>query len=123
MNYFAPLTKSGYVRIALLLLGFYFAVNSLTGRRTLDHTILIEDLRATAQELGSMAVTAQAPVTFDGMRQAGIISGDLMDRCVAASVAYHPENIHNQDGLPVFVVPADEGRKTLVVADGGTIRR
>jgi hypothetical protein len=123
MKYLGPLTKSGYVRIGMMLLGFYFSVQWLTGGSKLDQAVLIEDLRTTAQTLAQIANASveHVPATISGMQAQGLMSEDLVDRCVRAKVNFLPENAGNRDGLAVFLVPG-ETKMTRVTATGLVLR-
>jgi hypothetical protein len=121
MKYLGPLTKSGILRIGVLLLGFYFAVQSLTGSSKLDRAILIEDLRATAQDLASISAS-RVPESLDDMKKQGLMTKDLVERCQQAKVGFHPENIANRDGLAVFSVPNEDSNLTRVTSTGLVIQ-
>lgn len=122
MKYLGPLTKSGILRIGVLLLGFYFAVQSLTGSSKLDRAILIEDLRATAQDLASISSSRGVPESLDDMKKQGLMTKDLVERCQQAKVGFHPENIANRDGLAVFSVPNENSNLTRVTSTGLVIQ-
>ena len=124
MKYLGPLTKSGYVRIGAMLLTFYFTVQWLTSSSKLDQAVLIEDLRVTAQTLAQISNSKldAVPNTMTGMKAQGLITSDLLERCKQAKVNFHPENVSNRDGLPVFSVPVDETRNARVTASGLVLR-
>jgi hypothetical protein len=124
MNFLGPLTKSGYVRIGVMLLSFWLCVKWMTGGSKLDEAVLIQDLRSTAQNLALIANSRldQVPTTMTGMKAQGLISADLLERCKQAKVNFHPENVSNQDGLPVFSMQVDESRTTSVTASGLVLR-
>lgn len=123
MKYLGPLTKSGYLRIGVMLVGFYYSVQWITGPSKLNRAILIEDLRSTAQDLAQISKTKQpAPTSLEEVKQRGLISSDLLERCRQAGVNFHPENVNNVDGLAVFSVPADNARTTRVTATGLVLR-
>ena len=124
MNLLGPLTKSGYIRIAAMLLTFWLCVKWMTGGSKLDQAVLIQDLRSTAQNLAVMANSRldQVPTTMTGMKAQGLISADLLERCKQANVNFHPENVSNKDGLPVFSMQADDSRTTSVTASGLVLR-
>lgn len=124
MKYLGPLTKSGYIRIGALVIAFYISVQWLTGYSKLDRTLLIEDLRATAQELSALSAKQNSPTpeSLALMQRRGIISEDLLERCLQAKVTFHQENITNEDGLPVFTIPDEQSRTTKVTASGLILR-
>jgi hypothetical protein len=123
-NYLGPLTKSGYVRIGGMLMAFYLGVQWLTGGSKLDEAVLIDDLRNTAQTLAQISNSKldQVPTTMSGMKAQGLITSDLLDRCKQAKVNFHPENVSNRDGLPVFSVPLAESGLAQVTASGLVLR-
>lgn len=118
MNLLQPLSKSGYLRIGALLGLFYVSVQWLNGYSKLDRTVLIQDLRSTAQDLASLSSKDPTPETFRMMHHQGLITEDLLRRCEEAKVTFHQENISNQDGLPVFIIPDDKASSTRVTATG-----
>jgi hypothetical protein len=124
MNLLGPLTKSGYVRLGVMLLSFWLCVKWMTGGSELDQAVLIQDLRSTAQNLALIANSSldQVPTTMTGMKAQGLISADLLERCKQAKVNFHPENVSNRDGLPVFSMQVDESRTTSVTASGLVLR-
>ncbi len=124
MNLLGPLTKSGYVRLGVMLLSFWLCVKWMTGGSKLDQAVLIQDLRSTAQNLALIANSRldQVPTTMTGMKAQGLISADLLERCKQANVNFHPENVSNRDGLPVFSMQVDESRTTSVTASGLVLR-
>ncbi len=107
-----------------MLLAFYLAVQWMTGDSKLDQAVLIEDLRATAQNLARMSDSKLdvVPSTMTGMKAQGLITGDLLERCKQAKVDFHPENVANRDGLPVFSVPTENSQNTRVTANGLVLR-
>jgi hypothetical protein len=123
-KYLGPLTNSSYVRIGAMLLAFYLAVQWMTGDSKLDQAVLIEDLRATAQNLAQLSDSKldNVPSTMTGMKAQGLITGDLLERCRNAKVNFHPENVGNRDGMPVFSVPVDNSQITRVTATGLVLR-
>jgi hypothetical protein len=124
MKYLRMFFNLGYVRLAIMILAFHWVVKSLAGRPTFDRTMLIEDLRSAANQLGRIPTQSKLPFTLASMREQGIISGDLLERCEEAKVFYHPENVGNSDNLPIFTVPNQEkGRNTLVTSAGSAFNR
>lgn len=120
MRFLGPLTKSGYIRIAILLLGFYFTVQWLTRTSKLDRVVLIEDLRTAAQDLAmhSKVSGGNMPTTLSGIRNRGFISSDLLERCEEAKVNFYPENMSTEDGRAVFTLPGEQEKATRVTASG-----
>jgi hypothetical protein len=114
-----PLTKSGYIRIMFLVVGFYFAVQSLVPTGKVDRTRLAEDLRETAQQLSSISSESIPPSTFNTLQSQGFISSSLRERCEAANVVYNPGNATNTNEQPVFEIPGDDRRRMLVTPTGG----
>ena len=118
MTFLKPLTKSSYLRIGALLGLFYLSVQWLNSYSKLDRTVLIQDLRSTAQDLAALSSKEPAPETFRMMHRRGLITEDLLRRCEEAKVTFHQENISNQDGLPVFIIPDEKSPGTRVTATG-----
>ena len=118
MHSLRPLSKSGYLRIGALLGIFYVSVQWLNSHSNLDRTVLIQDLRSTAQDLAALASRQSTPDTLATMHLRGLITEDLLHRCEEAKVTFHQENITNQDGLPVFTIPDDKSAGTRVTATG-----
>lgn len=118
MNFLHPLTKSSYIRIGALLGLFYVSVQWLNSHSKLDRTVLIQDLRSTAQDLAALSSKAPTPETLRMMHRRGLITEDLLRRCEEAKVTFHQENITNEDGLPVFTIPDDKASSTRVTATG-----
>jgi hypothetical protein len=120
MKFLGPLTKSGYIRIGMLILAFYFSVQWLTRTTNVDRVMLIEDLRATAQDLAMRSKDPAIPLpnTLSGMRNKGLISSELLERCEQAKVSFFPENITSDLGRPVFSLPNQESKATRVTASG-----
>ena len=118
MNFLQPLTKSGYIRLGALLGLFYVSVQWINSYSKLDRTVLIQDLRSTAQDLAAMSSQGSAPETLKMMHRRGLITEDLLRRCEEAKVTFHQENISNQDGLPVFIIPDEKSQGTRVTATG-----
>ncbi len=118
MNLLQPLSRSGYLRIGALLGLFYVSVQWLNSYSKLDRTVLIQDLRSTAQDLAALSANQPTPETLKMMQRRGLITEDLLRRCEEAKVTFHQENISNQDGLPVFTIPDDKTASTRVTATG-----
>jgi hypothetical protein len=123
-KYLGPLTKSGYLRIGFMIVAFYFAVQWLTQSSRLDRSMLIEDLRETAQSLAEISDKQhyRVPTDLYVMKSRGLIDQDLLDRCKQANVNFYPENVTNRDGLPVFSVPGEKEGMTRVTAEGLVLR-
>ena len=122
MHSLRPLSKSGYLRIGVLLGIFYVSVQWLNSHSKLDRTVLIQDLRSIAQDLAALAAAQPTPDTLTTMQRRGLITEDLLHRCEEAKVTFHQENITNQDGLPVFIIPDDRSGGTRVTATGLVLR-
>jgi len=118
MNLLQPLSRSSYLRTGALLGLFYVSVQWLNSNCKLDRTVLIQDLRSTAQDLAALSSKDPTPETLRMMQRRGLISEDLLRRCEEAKVTFHQENISNQDGLPVFIIPDDKASSTRVTATG-----
>lgn len=125
MKFLGPLTRSGYVRIGSLIIVFYVCVQWLTSYSSFNRTLLIEDLRVTAQELAALSGKQQAPTpeTLSVMQRRGIISEDLLHRCQQAKVTFHQENVDNHDGLPVFSIPDESSASATHVTASGLFLR
>lgn len=124
IKYLGPLTRSGYLRVGLLIVSFYCAVQMLTSHSKLGDAMLIEDLRNTAMDLADIKKSARqsAPATLDELKKRGLISNELLERCKEANVVYHPENSNNVDGLAVFSVPTEDGAPKRVTPNGLVLR-
>lgn len=124
IKYLEPISRSGYLRVGLLIISFYCAVQMLTSHSKLGDAMLIEDLRNTAMDLADIKKAARhaPPTSLDELSQRGLMSKELLERCKEANVVYHPENSNNVDGLAVFSVPTKGGAPKRVTPNGLVLR-